>query len=816
MNITLTTSAAIQSGPAPSDSTQMPAGDTACPSFENLLSQTRRDASEGTEDDGGKQPRKEGGRKEIANSSPQDAVWMMSARAQQILSAPLLPTAVHPKVATHSLARENAPIPQPIPAVPLPGTVTTTASLGERTSDSPVPAVVDQEATSARAGTVASSSVPSSPPPQAEPGNRDSRSTTFAEQLPRTTREGSERKEAIDGKLPRNADVPLVVTNSSTQVPVVILTPPAIFPAPAVGVLVERTTEPTTPGTVAPNTFPASAGERVTSSLPSSTDSLPRTARENFGVEEPAADKLPQSGEERIETQDSSTQVPLQIANAQVQQVVSAPLPATSPANPALAEETTVSTPRNTIATDRISASPKDNSGGSVTARQSAQGAITPHGLRSPSPEESVQQTGTDHSEGNDISGSNRPESTASRAKPTNSWIHDTTQFIEAQQILAVPLQTAAPIDAAPGNRMADSGVPETIRRETIAGSAGEGGKHPAKPSASLPVSIALPDSSSEKSPTALPFASPTASSASDGATDTATNAEPQEILAPSDSKSPAKFSAGTTAAGEDRAGDQTIFPVSLNKISLTGADGTPVARERRDMQEHPKEQPLKPSANAVATAFATDPAVVAKLSPVLERASASRRIDAEPITAPASVPTPADAIAFRIQGAAPMQMADQITPAPTPAFQNATHLVKHTMELAEQVSVKGGDRVELQVRMVDGKEVSVSLHLANGEWKPVFKTETPALCQALEQSWQQTAMQSPDRSVRFGTPVFESTQSQAGLGDNTSGQPDAHARNFARQEQADIFPAFPNRQRPSTATSAELLTPTDGIRLYA
>ena len=231
-------------------------------------------------------------------------------------------------------------------------------------------------------------------------------------------------------------------------------------------------------------------------------------------------------------------------------------------------------------------------------------------------------------------------------------------------------------------------------------------------------------------------------------------------------------------------------------------------------MPEQPNSQLAKPSANTVAGTSAADGA---KLPPVQEKTSAPRRIEAEPSRGSASDASPTGATEFRSQGATPTQMADPTSPATSVEFRAATHFVEQTMEIAERVSLKGDKHVEVQLRLLDGKAVTVSLHLANGEWKPVFKTESDALCRALEQSWQQTAAQPSDRSVRFGTPVFESSQPGGGLGGNSGRQPDAQSRHFARQEQAEVFPTVPGLNRTAAAAAHATQRAASGsIRLYA
>ncbi|MEQ1852726.1 MAG: hypothetical protein ABMA01_14180, partial [Chthoniobacteraceae bacterium] len=91
------------------------------------------------------------------------------------------------------------------------------------------------------------------------------------------------------------------------------------------------------------------------------------------------------------------------------------------------------------------------------------------------------------------------------------------------------------------------------------------------------------------------------------------------------------------------------------------------------------------------------------------------------------------------------------------------------------------------------------------------------ALCRALEQSWQQSAAQPTGRPVRFGTPVFESLQSQPGTGGGTQQQPDARDRSFSRHEPENVPAPSPARHRKATAPAKPArLAVTGGVHLYA
>jgi hypothetical protein len=454
-----------------------------------------------------------------------------------------------------------------------------------------------------------------------------------------------------------------------------------------------------------------------------------------------------------------------------------------------------------------------------TTPRGPAQAASTSTAAQdsgSPSFEDLLSRTRRDSPEGKDDADSKRTQRDRDRKEETDASPQDTLRLLEsqAQQNQTPPSPIAALKTAAPDAPTAESATEDHGGLNLLPAGEGEGGEGTAASSQSIEASYGSRPGFSVNTPPSAEVTPRPASPSSDAANPSAGTTLEQASLASSGAGAPAKSSAGPDTAVQGKAVEETFSPLNPNKIHVADADGTPAAKERRNMPEQPKEQLLKPSAN---TAAGTSAADGASLPPVQEKVSAPRRIEPEPSGAPASVVSSAAATEFRGQAATPIQVADPISPATTAEFHAATHFVEHTMETAERVSLRGDNHVEVQMRLPGGKDVTVSLHLANGEWKPVFKTESQSLCQALEQSWQRTAAQPSDRAVRFGTPVFESSQSQAGLAENSGRQPDARDRHSARQEQAEIFPVLPARNRPaSAAADAARLTATGQVRLYA
>ncbi|MCE9612517.1 MAG: hypothetical protein K8R23_20140 [Chthoniobacter sp.] len=144
--------------------------------------------------------------------------------------------------------------------------------------------------------------------------------------------------------------------------------------------------------------------------------------------------------------------------------------------------------------------------------------------------------------------------------------------------------------------------------------------------------------------------------------------------------------------------------------------------------------------------------------------------------------------------------------------------VIHRTMEAAERLRATGGERLEVQIRLDAGHELTVRLHLLQGEVKPVFVTESQELRRAIEQNWAQFTDRSSDKSTRVTTPVFESPNSQSGMNDLNQRQREGRERAFS-QAQDEFFagPNLPGRNpfRGPNAKPATVGLPS-GVQLYA
>jgi hypothetical protein len=268
-----------------------------------------------------------------------------------------------------------------------------------------------------------------------------------------------------------------------------------------------------------------------------------------------------------------------------------------------------------------------------------------------------------------------------------------------------------------------------------------------------------------------------------------------------------AKFAVVTADVAPEARADKTQTGQSSGETSSDGADGTAAAMQRRAMPENLREHHFKPTASAESSQ--REALALARVSQPREESDVPRTEPAPGAAIPSAEIAPSNSTA----GEFPVRTGE----AKPAELQTAARFVDQMMDIAERINAKDSHHVEVQMRLLDGQEVSVSLHLENGAWKPVFRTGTDALCKALEHGWQQAAAQPADRLVRFGTPVFESLQTQTGLGGGTQQQPDAREQFFARRDQESFTAPPPRRSRGASAPIVpEYFAASSGVRLYA
>jgi len=166
----------------------------------------------------------------------------------------------------------------------------------------------------------------------------------------------------------------------------------------------------------------------------------------------------------------------------------------------------------------------------------------------------------------------------------------------------------------------------------------------------------------------------------------------------------------------------------------------------------------------------------------------------------------------------------DATSPLPTPKENLASitpaldTVVQRTLEATERLRASGNEQLEVKVRLDSGHEVTVSLHLSQGEIKPTFLTDSAELRHALENHWSQFSDQNPDRSVRITTPVFASTQTESGQNNLGQKQRDPRDQTPTHPSESHLYQStLQNRNPRSTSSIIPQPTPqTDRIHLYA
>lgn len=246
----------------------------------------------------------------------------------------------------------------------------------------------------------------------------------------------------------------------------------------------------------------------------------------------------------------------------------------------------------------------------------------------------------------------------------------------------------------------------------------------------------------------------------------------------------------------------------SAEATHMAEADGTAVAMQRRAMSEYFSNPQTQTKVNAAAVPPAPPKPRTTFLPETREQSP--QAFAAEPAS-------PASSALAGILSAAEAGGGHQASAPMSADFAAAVQVTKLTTDLTEHLILGGRNQAEVQLRLHDGQEVTVSLRLEQGEWKPVFKTDSEVLCRALEQNWPRAATQSPTPGVKFGTPVFESQGAPSDPGQHSpqqsqsGGRERSSARREQEQEPAFSFPMPRRSAKPTMSFSAAA-----AVQLYA
>ena len=167
----------------------------------------------------------------------------------------------------------------------------------------------------------------------------------------------------------------------------------------------------------------------------------------------------------------------------------------------------------------------------------------------------------------------------------------------------------------------------------------------------------------------------------------------------------------------------------------------------------------------------------------------------------------------------APRTVAPNSAPAAPAQAPAAASTLTQVLETADKMRSDGQSRVEMQVKLDDGQQITVRLQLSQGAIHPIFKTESPELRQAIEQGWTSFRSAASDRGLQIATPVFESSStgssfnSFANGGKSGGGQYEDPSQDFAT-------PSFglpgQNSQAQTATTQTATASSAGGVQLYA
>jgi len=132
-----------------------------------------------------------------------------------------------------------------------------------------------------------------------------------------------------------------------------------------------------------------------------------------------------------------------------------------------------------------------------------------------------------------------------------------------------------------------------------------------------------------------------------------------------------------------------------------------------------------------------------------------------------------------------------------------------------ERLQQHGSDRVDLNLSLEGGGQVSIQLQMRDGTVHASFSTGSPELRDALQQGWSQMASRSENLGVSLATPVFKAPPAAT---PNAGQQEYRGHREAPQQDQAPAQPRFAPSQQPKRPNGSTLSTRTasNGLSAWA
>jgi hypothetical protein len=141
---------------------------------------------------------------------------------------------------------------------------------------------------------------------------------------------------------------------------------------------------------------------------------------------------------------------------------------------------------------------------------------------------------------------------------------------------------------------------------------------------------------------------------------------------------------------------------------------------------------------------------------------------------------------------------------------------LSRVMDTAATMRTSSQNRVEMQLKLDDGQEITVRLQMTQGVVRPIFKTESTELRQALEQGWAGFRSAASEKGLDIARPVFESAGSESGFGSFGSREQSGQAGGeiYEAEETLPGQPAAKASTNPTVTTVPS--TTGSAVQLYA
>jgi hypothetical protein len=176
---------------------------------------------------------------------------------------------------------------------------------------------------------------------------------------------------------------------------------------------------------------------------------------------------------------------------------------------------------------------------------------------------------------------------------------------------------------------------------------------------------------------------------------------------------------------------------------------------------------------------------------------------------------------AFAISSSAALagRVSTAATSSPAASAGAAASALAQVIETADKMRSDGQTHVEVRMNLDDGQQLTVRLQMSQGSVRPVFKTESPELRQAIEQNWAGFRSSASERGLQISSPVFESPSAGGGFSAFANrDQSRNQGGNTSDAENPETYsvPALSSLAKPTTPQQPAAALAGSGVQLYA